>query len=68
MNASTGNALARARMQAGLTQRAASDRSGVTERAISEAELGKSKPTLATLSKLASAYNTSVEALLKAKG
>lgn len=62
--ATFGRNLARARKDAGLTQEALAERSGVRQGAISEWEKGKSTPNAKNLLRLAVGLNSSVEYLL----
>ena len=59
-----GNYLYELRSKAGYTQRQVALLSGVTDKAVSKWENGRSKPTTETLRKLASLFSVSVEELL----
>lgn len=59
-----GNRLCDLRRQAGLTQRQAADRLGVSNKAVSKWETGKSKPSTDALRKLSALYHVSIEELL----
>ena len=60
-----GNFLYEKRKQAGLTQRQAAAMLGVSDKAVSKWENGRSKPTTEMLRKLSVLYMTSVEQLLQ---
>lgn len=59
-----GNRLWALRRQAGLTQQEAANKLGVTNKAVSKWETGKSKPSINALRQLAALYHVSVEELL----
>ena len=59
-----GNRLCALRRQAGLTQQEAANRLGVTNKAVSKWETGKSKPSVNALRQLSALYHVSVEELL----
>ncbi len=62
---SFGNKLLSLRSSAGLTQQEVAVRVGVTNKAVSKWETGKSKPTTNMLRKLAVLYGTTIEELMK---
>ncbi len=60
-----GNYLTRLRLKAGLTQRALAYMLGVTDKAVSKWENGRSKPSVDTLRLLSQVYQVSIDELLK---
>ena len=60
-----GNFLYSLRKNAGISQSQLADQLGVTNKAISKWETGKSKPTTDTLRKMAALFGLSVDELLK---
>ena len=63
-----GNRLYALRDGAGLTQRELAQRLGVTNKAVSKWETGRSKPTTTTLRKMAALFGLSVDQLLEIRG
>lgn len=59
-----GNHLYQLRHQAGYTQKEVADHCGVTNKAVSKWENGKTKPGVQIIRKLAELYHISAEALL----
>ena len=62
-----GNYIYELRCKAGMTQAEMAERLGVTNKAVSKWETGKSKPTTNTLRKMAALFGLSVDALLKVR-
>lgn len=62
-----GNLIFDMRRNAGLTQTALASKLGVTNKAVSKWENGKSKPSTETLRKLAELFGVSVDSLLEKK-
>lgn len=62
-----GNHIFDMRRNAGLTQTALASKLGVTNKAVSKWENGKSKPSTETLRKLAELFGVSVDSLLEKK-
>ena len=60
-----GNYLTDLRKRAGMTQQLLAHRLGVTDKAVSKWENGRSKPALAQLRKLAGIYKVSIDELMK---
>ena len=60
-----GNFIYERRCRIGITQSEMAERLGVTNKAVSKWETGKSKPTTNTLRKMAALFGISVEELLK---
>ena len=59
-----GQSIARAREEAGLSQRELATKSGVMQAEISKIELGKGNPTITTLQKIAKALGKSAKSFL----
>lgn len=59
-----GQSIARAREEAGLSQRELTAKSGVMQAEISKIELGKGNPTITTLQKIAKALGKSAKSFL----
>ena len=62
-----GNYILELRRKSGLSQSELADRIGVTNKAVSKWETGKSKPTTGTLRKLAAIFHVPIEQLLSLK-
>ena len=60
-----GNYIYERRCKAGMTQAEMAEQLGVTNKAVSKWETGKSKPTTNTLRKMAVLFGLSIEELLK---